>query len=166
MAAHERHRIATAVIRDRNPRIRGGANRRRHTGHHFEIHTLLVQEQRFLTAAIKKERVAPLETRHDLALARLFGQQVTDRLLIARFGRGAAHVNAFGAFRRHGEEVGMHEMIEEHHVGPLQAAVAAQRNQIRRAGPRTDQVDSGCHDGILRHWAVISALCPRRRVRT
>ena len=145
MAAHERHRIAAAVIRDRNARIRGGANRRRHAGHDFEVHALLVQEQRFLTAAIEQERVAPLETRHDLAFARLLGQQVADRFLIALFGRRAADVDAFGIFRRHGEQVGMHEVIEDHHVGLLQAAVAAQRDQIRRAGPRTDQVDSRSH---------------------
>ena len=43
----------------------------------------------------------------------------------------------------------MHEVIEDHHVGLLQAAVAAQGDEIRRTGPGTDQVDSGWHGGIV-----------------
>ena len=48
---------------------------RRHAGDDLEGHALLVQEQRFGAAAIEHERVAPLEPRDHLALARLFGER-------------------------------------------------------------------------------------------
>ena len=39
------------------------------------------------------------------------------------------------------------ERCQAHHVGLLQATVAAEGDEIRRTGPRTDQVDSGSHGG-------------------
>ena len=98
----------------------------RHARHHFVAHALLVQEQRFFAALIEQERIAPLQPRHGLAFARLFGEQVADGILIARLGRGAADVDALGVLRRSVQQIGMHEVIEDHHVGLLQAAVAAQ----------------------------------------
>ena len=56
-------------------------------------HALLVQEQRFLAAAVEHERIAPLQTRDRLALARLLGEQITDRFLIERLRRGGADVD-------------------------------------------------------------------------
>ena len=93
-------RVAAARIGDGNAGIRGGADRMRHARHHFVAHALLVQEQRLFAALIEQKRIAPLQSRHGLAFARLFGEQVTDGVLIARLGRGAADVDALGVFRR------------------------------------------------------------------
>ena len=115
----------------------------RHAGHHFVLHALLVQEQRFFAALIEQERIAPLEPRHRLALARLLGEQIADRVLIARLGRGAADVDALGVLGRDLEQLGMHEVIEDHDVGFLQAAIPAQGDEVGRAGTGADQVDRG-----------------------
>ena len=116
VAAHERDRVAGAGIGDRNAGVRRRANRVRHARHHFVSHALLVQEQRFLAALIEQERIAPLEPRHRLAFARLLREQVADRILIARLGRGAADVDALGVLRRDVQQIGMHEVIEDHDV--------------------------------------------------
>ena len=91
------------------------------------------------------ERIAPLEPRHGLALAGLLGEEITDGILIALLGRRRADVDALGMRRRDVEQLGIDEVIEDHHVGLLQAAVAAQRNEIRRAWPGADQVDGRTH---------------------
>ena len=100
VAAHERDGVAAPGIGDRNAGIRRGADRMRHARHHFVAHALLVKEQRLFAPLIEQKRIAPLEPRHGLAFARLFGEQVTDRVLIARLGRGAADVDPLGVFRR------------------------------------------------------------------
>ena len=82
--AHERDRVAAARVGDRDARVGRHADRGRDAGHHLERHAVLVQEQRFLAAAVEHERVAPLQARHHLALARLLGEQVADRFLLER----------------------------------------------------------------------------------
>ena len=105
VAAHERHGVAAAGIGDRNAGVRAWRRSRRHARDHLEAHALFVQEQRFLAAVIEQERIAPLEPRHGLAFARFLGQQVADRFLIARLGRGAADVDPLGMRRRDVEQV-------------------------------------------------------------
>ena len=121
----------------------------RHARHHFVAHALLVKEERLFSALIEQKRIAPLQSRHGLAFARLFGEQVTDGVLIARLGRGAADVDPLGVFRRNRQQIGAHEVIEDHHVGLLQAAVAAQGDEVGRAGTGANQIDRGSHGGIL-----------------
>ena len=55
-----------------------------------------MKEQRFGAAAVEHERVAPFQARHDLALACLLHEQIANRFLLERFGRGHAHVDGFG----------------------------------------------------------------------
>ena len=69
-------------------------------GHDLERHALLVQEQRFLAAAVEHERVAPLQPRDRLALARLLGEQVADGFLRHRLRARRADVDQLGAGAR------------------------------------------------------------------
>ena len=118
---------------------------------------LLVQEQRFDAALIEHERVAPLEAHDQFVLARLFGDEVTDRLLIEAFGRGAADVDPLGGGWREVEQARMHEVVVDHHVRRLQTAKSARADQIRRTGPRADEIDNA-----PQHLAILSAgLKPR-----
>jgi hypothetical protein len=121
----------------------------RHARHHFVAHALLVQEERLFSALIEEKRIAPLQPRHGLAFARFFGEQVTDRILVARLGRRAADVDPLGVLRRNRQQLGIHEMIEDHHVRLLQATVAAQGDEVGRAGTGANQVNRGSHGGIL-----------------
>ena len=67
----------------------------------------VVKEERLFAALIEEKRIAPLQSRHGLAFARLFSEQVTNGVLIARLGRGAADVDPFGVFRRNRQQVGL-----------------------------------------------------------
>ena len=84
-----------------------------------------MQEQGFLASTVEEERIAPLQPRHDLALARLLGEEVANGVLIARLRRRGTYVNALGVSRRDVEQIGADQVIEDHHLGLLQAAIAA-----------------------------------------
>ena len=97
VAAHERHRVAAAGIGERHAGITRRADRGRNAGHDLERHAVLVQEQRFLAAAIEDERIAPLEARDDLSFARFLDEQVVDGFLIERLRRRACPTSIFSA---------------------------------------------------------------------
>ena len=95
--ADERQRVARAGV--------GHRARRRSTGPPTGAVTpgttsngmpLLVQEQRFLAAAVEHERVAPLQAHDRLALAGLLGEQQADGVLLERLRRRRADVDALG----------------------------------------------------------------------
>ena len=90
---HQRQRVARARVRQRHPRIAWNTERGRNPRDDLEGHAVFVEEQRLFGATIEDERVAPLETRDNPALARLLGEQVTNRLLVHRLGGCAAYVD-------------------------------------------------------------------------
>ena len=65
---------------------------------------MLVEEQRFLAAAIEDERIAPFQPRHDLAFARFLDKQVVDGLLIERLRCREAHVDFLRVLPRVAEQ--------------------------------------------------------------
>ena len=97
--AHERQRVAAARIGERNAGVARRADAGGNARHDLEAHALLVQEQRLGAAAVEDERIAPLQPRDDLALARLFGQQIADGFLLERLRRGDADVDRLGVRR-------------------------------------------------------------------
>ena len=142
VAADEGHRVAAARIRNRD----AGIARYRDAGgdarHDLESHTLFVEEQRLSASAIEHERVAPLQPRDGLALARLLGQQVADRLLFERLRGGHADVDLFRIRPRGAQQAGRHEMVVQHDVGGRQALQTADGHEAGVAGPRADQIDN------------------------
>ena len=92
VAAHDQ-RVTRLGIRDRHPGIGGAGNRQRNAGHDLEGNALLVQEDRFLAAAVEHERIAPLQPHHRPAFARLLREQVGDCILVERLGGGRADVD-------------------------------------------------------------------------
>ena len=142
VAVNQRHRVAAARIGDRNASMCRCADGRRHAGDHLETNALLVQEQRLGSALIEQDRIAPLEPRHDLALARLLRQQVTDGFLIALLRIVLADVDTFGRRRRPFEQPRIDVVVVNHDVGLLQTAIPAQRDEVRSAGAGADQINS------------------------
>ena len=131
--ADEGQRVARSRIGERDARVRREADARRHPGHHFEPHALLVQEERFAAAGIEKERVAPFEPRDGLALARLLGEQVADGFLLERLWRRRADVDFLGVWPRIPEQPRMHHMVIEHDVG--RAETSQTRAVIKPGSP-------------------------------
>ena len=100
VAAHERQRVAAAGIgrsgcrRSWAPRCRPECRAPPRTARPVREGTAL------RPAAIEHERIAPLQPRHRLALARLLREQVADRFLFERLRRGEADVDLFGVRAR------------------------------------------------------------------
>ena len=101
-------------------------------GHHLERDALLVQEQRFLAAAIEHERVAPLQPRDDLAFARLLGEQVADRLLRHRLRRRGADVDQLGAALARASAAAARRVVVDDDVG--RAAGSSRPRTVMRPG--------------------------------
>jgi hypothetical protein len=108
---------------------------------------VLLQEERFLAAVVEDERVAPLETRHELALAGLLGNQVADGLLRHRLRRRRADVDELGAPPRVEQQPRRHQVVVDDDVGPLQAGEPVHGDEPRVAGTRADERNRGLfHD--------------------
>ena len=90
-------------------------------------HALLVQEQRFGAAVIEDERIAPLQPRDDLALARLLGEQIADRFLLERLRRRDADVDLLGVGARVAEQARVHQVVVQHDVGRREALAGRAR---------------------------------------
>ena len=90
---------------------------------------LLVQEQRFLAAAVEHERVAPLQAHDRLALAGLLGHEQADRVL-RRPGRGrVADVDALGIGASHPQQARIDERVVDDDVRAGQVTEPAHRDQ-------------------------------------
>ncbi len=143
MPPHQGECVAAAAIGDGHAGVRRRADGGRHAGHDFEGNPVFVQKERFLSAVVEDERVAPLQARHLLALADFLDEQVGDRVAVGALGRGAPDVDPFGpgpGVPQHGR---VHQAVVDHHVRAPQAGGAAQRQKagITRSG--ADEVDRG-----------------------
>jgi hypothetical protein len=69
-----------------------------------------VEEQRLRAAAVEHERVAPLQSRDRLALARFLSEEITNRLLLERLGRRDADVDLLRVRARVAEQPRRHEV--------------------------------------------------------
>ena len=142
-ALDEGHRLARAGIGHGHAGIGRHRDAGRQAGHDLEGDALLVQEDRFLAAAVEEERIAPLEADDDLALAGLLGDEQADRVLLAGLRGGGADVDALRVRRRHRQQARVDEVIVDHHVRALEAAQAAHGDERGVAGAGADQVDGG-----------------------
>ena len=154
VAPHERQRVPSARICERHTGVGRHTDGGRDARHHFERNAVFVQEQRFLTALVEHERVAPLEARHYLAFARLFDEQIVDRLLRQRLGRREAQVDLFGILARIAEQARMHEMVVQHDIGGGEIAESSDADEPGIAGAGADEIDDWSH---LRRGRRISA---------
>ena len=147
MAPHEHEGIAGFRIRERDAGVRRCADRDGNSRNDLERHALLVQEQRFLRAAVEHERIAPLQAGDDVAVARLVGDEHRERVLRERpFGR-RARGDAFGVGPGPSERR-LGGAVVDHHVSLRQQASPANGHEpgVARAG--ADDVDTA---GVGRH---------------
>ncbi len=147
VAADESQHIARAGVRHRNAGVGRAPDGHGDAGDHLERDALLVQEQRLLPAAVEDERVAPLQPHDRLAFARLLGQQQADRILFQRFRRRRADVDALRVRPGGTQQPRVDAVIVDDDVGRFEVALAANGDQRRIAGARSDDVDAG-----LFHW--------------
>ena len=120
-------------------------------------HALLVQEQRFGAAAVEDERVAPLQPRDGLALARLLRQQVADRFLLERLRRGGADVDLLRVRPRRAQQPRRHEMVVQHDVGRRETLQAADGDEAGIARTGADEVDDA-HTFVVRRSTFVVLL--------
>ena len=135
VAAHDRQDVARLRIGDRDAGVRGAADRHRDPRHDLERNALLVEEQRFFSAAVEDERIAPLQTDDGLAVACLFGKQKTDRVLLERLGRRRADVNPFRVGPRAAQQPRVDPVIVNHDVSRLEVALPSHADERRIPGP-------------------------------
>ena len=143
--AHERDGVACAGVRQRHAGKARSADGCRNARHDFERDAVLVEEERFLSAAIEDERVAPLQPRHDLAFARFLDQEVADGLLVERLRCRASHVDALRGLPRIAQQSRVDQMVVEHDVGGFEIAQSANADECRVARARADEVDDWTH---------------------
>ena len=155
--AHERQHVTALGIGDRNAGVGRAADGRGNAGHDLERDALLVEEQRFLAAAVEHEGVPPLQADHGLALARLLGEEDRDRFLVERLRRRGADVDHLGLAPRPPQQPGVDAVVVDDDVGHLEVALPADADQRRVAW-------AGAHDVDKRtvHSAVRSPLSALR----
>ena len=138
MPANERQRVAAARVGEGDAGVARRRQPGRHAGHDLERDTLLVEEQRLGAAAVEQERIAPLQARHDLALARLLGEQVADRFLRDRLRRRDAEVDFLGVGARVAQHSRRDEMVVQHHVRRFEALQPANGDEPGITGTRAN----------------------------
>ena len=95
---------------------------------------MLVEEQRFLAAAIEHERVTPLQPRDDLALAGFLHEKIVDGFLGERLRRRLTNFDLFGVLPRIPEQARMYFIHGLGHPMGLAVHDVADRTQPLEAG--------------------------------
>ena len=111
MPGDDREGTRVAAIGDRNAGEGRRRERRRDAGHHFEGHAGGATRARFFAAAPEHERIAALESHHQVTRARALDQQRVDLVLAGyeRLVTALADVDAFGAHRHQVEQFARNE---------------------------------------------------------
>ena len=126
----------------RNAGVSRAGERCGDAGHDFVGDAVGAQEFEFLAAATEHERIAALEPHHALACARVLQHQRMDAVLAGVMRAGLlADFDEFRIAPRECEHLGADQAVVQDHVGFVERAQTAQRQQARIAGPRTDQHD-------------------------
>jgi hypothetical protein len=139
VSANQHERVAGAGIRQRNARVGRRADGDGHARHHLERDPLFVQEDRFLGAAREHERVAPLEPRDGVTLARLFGEQDGDGFLRGVPLGGRADGDPLRVGPRQAQQR-LDGAVVHDHVSRGEQTNAAGGDQSRIARARPDQI--------------------------
>ncbi len=130
------------AMRERHPRVRRNAQRRRDPRHDFESHARGGQRFGFFAAAAEDERIAALQPHHVQAATRALDQHGADLFLAEGVYRFLlADVDALGLGGRQIQQRRVGEVIVEHGVRLFQQAAALQRDQLGIAGSGAYQVD-------------------------
>ena len=100
-----------------------------------------MEKERFRSAAIEDERVAPLQAGDRLAFTRFLDDEIADGFLFHRLRRGNPHIDLLGAGARVRQQLQRDQMIVEHDVGRGEASQASQGNKPGIAGTGADDVN-------------------------
>jgi hypothetical protein len=131
---------------DRDPRVGGRRDTRRHPRHDLEAHAGLGQRFGLLAAAAEHERVAALQPDHALpGLPQLHQLRVDLVLLDRRLARLLAHVAELRAGAGAVERPGRDQPVVEHDVGARDQLQRAPGHQPWITGTGADEI----HDAAL-----------------
>ena len=105
------------------------------------------QPRRLLAAAPEHERVAALQPHHALARARLLDHEVGDLVLrdALRAVAALAHVDALAALGHEQQDRRIDQRVVEQHLGALELAQRAHRQQVGIARTRADEQHAPAH---------------------
>jgi hypothetical protein len=110
--------------------------------HDFKRHSGGGQRLRLFPPSTEHEGIAALQTHHRFAGVRPVDQQAIDLALRRIFALAPApDIEAFGALRSMPKQQRVGEKVVQDHLRLLKAFPAAQRQELRVAGTRSDQVD-------------------------
>ena len=112
---------------------------------------MLVEEQRLFRAAVEHERIAPLQSRDDAALARFFDEQHRERILRHVALGWRARENPLG-IRPRPSQRRLDRTVVHDDVRFGEQPDAARRHEPRISRARTDQIDTTC--GCVQ-WAFV-----------
>ena len=151
---------ANAVTVDETPRcVIGNADRLRHggdrrdAGHELERHAGVGERERLLPAAAEDERIAALEPDDAPPVASVHHEQLVHVVLLEVVARDPQRVG-----RRLVDELFRHEPVVDEHLAVAQSLEPAHGDQLRIAGPGTDERDahpSTCVDPLAEEVAAL-----------
>ncbi len=147
VAGDERDGGRVVAMGDRDPRVRGRRDARRHARHHLELDPRPGERLCLLAAAAEDERVTALEPHHAAPMARALDHQFLDPLLRRPTVPGLlADVDQLGLRTRTVEDRGRNQAVVEHDVGGGDQLHRLHRYQAGIAGAGADEV----HDARAR----------------
>ena len=141
MPGHQRHAVRQPAVRERHAGRGRGAERGGDSGNDAPRDTVGGEHLELLAATTEDQRIAALEARHPLALARQAHQQLVDTLLLSAIADFLADEDPLGIAPCALEDRLGNQPVVENHVRLLQQLQRAQREQIRIAGTGADEVD-------------------------
>ena len=111
-------------------------------GHHLDRNAGRAAGRKLLAGATENQRIAALQTHHVFAgLGERHHQRIDLVLLAGGRAAGLADQHLLGLAPGEVENFRRHQVVDQDHIGRLQGAYRAQREQLRIAGPGTNQRD-------------------------
>ena len=143
---------AKAVTVDETPRwVIGNAHGlghggdRRHAGHQLERHSGVGERERLLPSAAENERIAAFETDDPPPVASVHHEQLVHVFLLEVVARDSQC-----GCRRFVDELFRHEPVVDEHLAVAQSREPAHGDQLRVAGPGTDERDAHPSTSVTR----------------
>ena len=140
MAGHEYHALRMIAVCNRNADSCGRRDSRCDPADNLHLDTGRMQRLLLFAASAEYERVAALESR-DAAPSMQMLEHLRDDAFLRRRRMTAAFadINNRRVGPRKLQHVGIHEIVDEYHVGLCEGARCLQRHQFDVAGPCADQ---------------------------
>jgi len=161
MRGDQAYRLRVIAMGQWNAGIRGAGQSGGDAGHDFEADAVRAQEFQFLAAAAEHEWIAALEPDHAFPGERVLQHELVDALLRGVVLRGLlADFDELGVAARQLQHVAADQSVMQDHIGLVEQAQCAQRQQARIARAGADKRHAAWLDGTWRgRESGIQCLC-------